>query len=80
MPVLGLPESPFDKACHRSWKFLEEFGARSKPDLAFYVLAIKALAQDGVEDVEQTREVYRNMARFATSQDYTELRYVILIS
>jgi hypothetical protein len=75
LPVLELPDAILDEATYRSWRFLEEFGVGSKPNLQFYitVLEVKSVS-DEAPDLTKIEETYRCIARLATIQDYDYLR------
>jgi hypothetical protein len=73
LPLLKLPET-LDNSSYRSWKFLEEFGVGSKPDLTFYLLAVGALAQRGEPKISSMIEIFQSMARLATVENHAEIR------
>jgi hypothetical protein len=79
VPVLCIPDGDLDDDLHREWRFLEDFGVWSKPDLRFYksVLLIMSSAKD--IGTRQTRSLYASMAKLATGEDHSELRYVIMV-
>jgi hypothetical protein len=75
LPLLSLSDGAFDEAIFRSWKFLEEFGVASKPDLRFYTLAIEVKATEaGVTNMNEIAETYRCIAQLATIQDHDRLQ------
>jgi hypothetical protein len=75
LPILSVSDEVLDEVTYRSWKFLEEFGVSSKPNLAFYIKAIKTKAGDEKgTDLDRIAEIYRCIARLATIQDYDNLR------
>jgi hypothetical protein len=77
--VLYIPDGDLDDDLHREWRFLEDFGVRSNPDLRFYksVLLIMSSAKD--IGTRQTCSLYASMAKLATVEDHSELRYVIMV-
>jgi hypothetical protein len=79
VPVLCIPDGDLDDDLHREWRFLEDFGVWSKPDLWFYksVLLIMSSAKD--IGTQQTRSLYASMAKLATVEDHLELRYVTMV-
>lgn len=74
IPVLTLPEGRLDESSYRSWRFLEDFGAASKPDLAFYMLAVQDPSDGDAPDTKQIAEIYKNLVRLATVQDNDDIR------
>jgi hypothetical protein len=77
--VLYIPDGDLDDDLHREWRFLEDFGVRSEPDLRFYksVLLIMSSAKD--IGTRQTCSLYASIAKLATLGDHSELRYVIML-
>jgi hypothetical protein len=77
--VLYIPDGDLDDDLHREWRFLEDFGVRSEPDLRFYksVLLIMSSAKD--IGTRQTWSLYASMGKFATFEYHSELRYVIMV-
>jgi hypothetical protein len=76
VPILRLGDNTLNEATYRSWKFLEEFGTKSKPDLEFYILALRARSTSTINpDPKELAEIYKCMAQLATVQDYDSLRY-----
>lgn len=75
MPLLSVSDGTLDELTYRSWRFLEEFGVRSKPDMDFYVLAIRAFASGPTgTDFGTVTHIYTCMAEMATIQHHTKLR------
>ena len=74
IPVLTLPEGRLDESSYRSWRFLKDFGAASKPDLAFYMLAVQDPSDGDAPDTKQIAEIYKNLVRLATVQDNDDIR------
>jgi hypothetical protein len=62
---------------YRQWRFLEEFGVRSQPDLDFYKRALRNI-KDSRQDpmLEVMKKIYTFMAELATARDSLDLRYV----
>jgi hypothetical protein len=80
LPLLKLADDTLNQVTYRSWKFLEDFGVRSEPDILFYGLAImtKSKKEITISNVDQVADIYRGMARLATIQDYEQIRYIYL--
>ena len=76
LPLLALPEGTLDETSCRTWRFLEDFGVTSKPDIRFYKIAIRLKSKESEPDLDKVVEIYRGLARSATLSDYTSLRYV----
>jgi hypothetical protein len=74
-PLLALPEGTLDETSYRSWKFLEDFGVCSKPDMEFYKQAIVSKFEELEPELFEVVEIYRSIASLATLADYTSLRY-----
>jgi hypothetical protein len=75
LPLLVLSEDTLDETTHLLWKFLEEFGVVSKPDLRFYRLAISVKWTElSHKNSEKIAEVYQCMAQLATIRDHDALR------
>ena len=75
MPLLSVSDGTLDEFTYRSWRFLEEFGVSSKPDMNFYVLALRAVASDPTEtDSGIVTHIYTCMAEMATVQHHKRLR------
>jgi hypothetical protein len=70
----GTPEKPtytLWKILDQSWTFLEDFGAKSEPDLEFYGLAIKARSTAAKNpNLKEVAEIYKCMANLGTTQSY----------
>ena len=75
--VLHLPDGELDDALLRQWRFLEDFGACSKPNLRFYQLALEQMESLKETPVSQAKSLYRSMAQLATVEDHANLRYVM---
>ncbi|KAH4095486.1 hypothetical protein HBH46_167370 [Parastagonospora nodorum] len=73
-PLLALPEGTLDETSYRSWKFLEDFGVCSKPDMEFYKQAIVSKFEELEPELFEVVEIYRSIASLATLADYTSLR------
>ncbi|KAH7082057.1 hypothetical protein FB567DRAFT_581505 [Paraphoma chrysanthemicola] len=78
MPMLSISLTTLDEITYRSWKFLEEFGVCSKPNMTFFVLAIQAMAGSDFEspDISKVTQIYANMAQMATVQHHDQLRMI----
>jgi hypothetical protein len=76
VPVLYLPDGDLDDDLHREWRFLEDFGVRSRPDLRFYKSVLLMLSSMKEISTRQARVLYVSMAQLATVGDHRELRYV----
>lgn len=75
IPLLSVSDGTLNESACRSWRFLEEFGVNSKPDMDFYVLALRALASDPTETRSGiVTNIYTCMAEMATIQDHERLR------
>lgn len=69
-----------DKTGYRSWRFLEDFGARCKPDLDFYKRALSAVHMEEQDpDFDILVEIYRSIALLARASDHDSLWYVRLL-
>jgi hypothetical protein len=76
LPLLDVGDMLLDEATHRSWKFLEEFGVKSAPDLEFYRLAIREKAMKATDpNPKEVAEIYKCMAQIVTLQGQDALRY-----
>ncbi|KAH7070360.1 hypothetical protein BKA63DRAFT_605622 [Paraphoma chrysanthemicola] len=77
IPLLSISLNTLDEVTYRSWKFLEEFGVCSKPNMTFLVLAIQAMASEFESpDISKVTQIYANMAQMATVQHHDELRMI----
>ncbi|KAH6642718.1 hypothetical protein C7974DRAFT_469017 [Boeremia exigua] len=77
MPLLSVSDSTLDDLAYRSWRFLEDFGVGSKPDMNFYVLALRAVASGPSEaDSDDVTHIYTCIAEMATVQNHKRLREV----
>ncbi|KAJ4318583.1 hypothetical protein N0V94_004361 [Neodidymelliopsis sp. IMI 364377] len=77
MPLLSVSDGTLDEFAYRSWRFLEEFGVSPKPDMNFYVLALRAVASRPTEtDSGIVTHIYTCMAEMATVQHHKRLRKV----
>jgi hypothetical protein len=73
--LLKVTDGTLDETGYRSWRFLEDFGVASKPDLEFYRKAIEDKSiQYIISDVDPVMKIYQCMARLATIEDYDDLR------
>jgi hypothetical protein len=59
------------------WRFLEDFGVRPKPDLAFYQTALDELSQSKNVSLGILQLLYKSMAALITYGDYKNLRLVM---
>ncbi|KAH9866598.1 hypothetical protein J1614_008290 [Plenodomus biglobosus] len=77
MPLLSVSDGTLDELTYRSWRFLEDFGVSSKPDMDFYVLALRAVASGPTEtDSGIVTQIYTCMAEMATIQHHNRLRKI----
>lgn len=75
IPLLNVSDGTLNEVTYRSWRFLEEFGVRSMPDMDFYVLAIQAVASGPPgNDSSIVTHIYTRMAAMATLQHHKRLR------
>jgi hypothetical protein len=75
LPLLKVTDGTLDETGYRSWRFLEDFGVTSKPDLEFYRKASEEKSsQYIILDVDPVMEIYQCMARLSTIEDYDDLR------
>ncbi|KAH6212673.1 hypothetical protein HBI42_148920 [Parastagonospora nodorum] len=74
LPLLALPEGKLDVKSYRTWRFLEDFGVTSKPDLRLYKIAIQSKSRSSAPDLGKLVEIYRSIASLATLAEYTSLR------
>lgn len=75
MPLLSVSDGTLDDFTYRSWRFLEDFGVSSKPDMDFYVLALQAVASSPTEtDYGIVTHIYTCMEEMATIQHRKRLR------
>ncbi|RAR05911.1 hypothetical protein DDE83_007182 [Stemphylium lycopersici] len=78
-PILHLDIPPslpatLDETNQRKWRFLEEFGVRFQPDLAFYKHALqKTKSLPDTPRFEQVIMVYVSMAKCTTASDKEDL-------
>ncbi|KAF2654846.1 hypothetical protein K491DRAFT_599984 [Lophiostoma macrostomum CBS 122681] len=72
--ILDLPDGDLDDATYRQWRFLEEFGVRSKPDLNLYKLVLEEMVYADSASVALMTLLYVSMARLATIEDQAQLR------
>lgn len=73
--LLSVTEGTLDEATYRSWKFLEDFGVTSRPNLMFYKVAIESKAGQTVDvDINVVADIYLQMVRMATIEDHDHLR------
>ncbi|KAF2704317.1 hypothetical protein K504DRAFT_507325 [Pleomassaria siparia CBS 279.74] len=72
--ILDLPDGDLTDVTYREWRFLEDFGARSKPDLNFYESALLNLSSGDQVSLEQVTKLYRSMALLVTVADQEDLR------
>lgn len=73
--LLSVTEGTLDEATYRSWKFLEDFGVTSRPNLKFYELAIESKAKQTTNvDVNVIADIYLQMVRMATIEDHDHFR------
>ena len=59
------------------WRFLEDFGACPKSDLAFYQAALAELSQSKNVSLEKLQLLYKSMAVLITYGAYKNLRSVV---
>lgn len=64
--ILTLPDGDLDDVTSRQWRFLEDYGVCSKPDLCFYQSALEQLSDIPEVTLEVMKELYKSMARLAT--------------
>ncbi|ORY18241.1 hypothetical protein BCR34DRAFT_596464 [Clohesyomyces aquaticus] len=74
IPILILPDGDLDDVSVRHWRFLEDLGARSKPDLEFYKLALSKIGDNGTVARDRVNGLYASMARLATTDHQDALR------
>lgn len=73
--LVNVSEATLDDATYRSWKFLEDFGVASRPNLTFYEIAIESKAkQDANVDARVIADIYTQIVRLATIEDHDDLR------
>jgi hypothetical protein len=78
--ILILPDCDLDDFTSRQWRFLEDYGVCSKPDLRFYQSALAKLNDAPNVLLEVMKELYNSMARLATAEDPESLPYGYSIS
>jgi hypothetical protein len=76
VPILVLSVEKLSHEQYLEWRFLEEFGACPKPDLAFYQTALEELSQRKDVSLEKLQLLYKSMAVLVTYRDYENLRLV----
>jgi hypothetical protein len=74
VPLLDVPEGTLDETSHRTWKFLEEFGVSSKPDLRLYKICIASKSREPEPEIRKVVEIYHGIARLAMLADCKSLR------
>jgi hypothetical protein len=76
VPILDLSVVKLSNEQYLEWRFLEDFGACPKPDLAFYQTALEELSQKKDVSLEKLQLLYKSMAVLVTYRDYENLRLV----
>ncbi|USP74759.1 hypothetical protein yc1106_02033 [Curvularia clavata] len=73
--LLNVNERTLDEVTYRSWKFLEDFGVTSRPNLKFYEAAIESKAgRTANVDLNVIADIYLQMVRMTTIEDHRHLR------
>ena len=77
VPILDLSVDKLSNEQYLEWRFLEDFGACPKPDLAFYQAALAELSQSKNVSLEKLQLLYKSMAVLITYGAYKNLRSVV---
>lgn len=78
--ILHVPDGDLDDDLYSQWRFLEDLGARSRPDQDFYESALEELSMWTGSSVKLMEGLYRSMAQLATIADEKRLRCVVTLS